>query len=305
MAIRTEFLRGGFDADLALLEYNVPGSVEGANTYKSERPRPRGQLRCKGLEHMPTVVRPNTEQDLKKENGCPCRPGLRARGRRIRDREGCLGPREAGEHLRQLVVEVARGVEHSPDDPQRLRPTAVACEAPRDQGVVVGPHGPVVVPKGVVPRVRGRHRADPPARPEVLSHQLVDDGVGPLRQHDPAPEEVADVRGERVDAALFTVEPERVEAAALLAPEGAVELPAQPLRLLLEPRREPALAPHFSTELRRAAFRVVDVALNLARRDRRLGKGAVVEELRVVRVLPRLVHEPALRAATVLDEAVA
>jgi hypothetical protein len=55
---------------------------------------------------------------------------------------------------------------------------------------------------------------------------LIDDGVGSLRRDDSAPEEMADVRRERVDAALVAVERERVEAAALLAPEGAVELHA-------------------------------------------------------------------------------
>ena len=54
------------------------------------------------------------------------------------------------------------------------------------------------------------------------------------------------------------------------------------------------------------ALRVVHVALYLARRDRHLRKPAVVEALRVARVLPRLVVEPALGArARVLDEPIA
>ena len=56
---------------------------------------------------------------------------------------------------------------------------------------------------------------------------------------------------------------------------------------------ELAVAPHLARELGHPALRVVDVALHLARRDRRRRDRAVAEALRVARVLPGLVVEPA------------
>src|SRR6266508_4427275 len=58
-------------------------------------------------------------------------------------------------------------------------------------------------------------------------------------------------------------------------------------------------------ELRRPPLSVVDVPLHFAGRDRSLRQAPVVEELRVSGVLPRLVDEPTLGTALVLDEAVA
>ena len=122
---------------------------------------------------------------------------------------------------------------------------------------------------------------------------------------DPAPQEMADVRRERVDPVLLAVERERVEAAALLAPERLVEALAQLGRLALEPVGQVAVAPDLARQLGHPQLRVVDVALHLARRDRPGRLAPVVEELGVVGVLPGLVLEPALRPPVVLDEPVA
>src|SRR5207342_133149 len=102
-----------------------------------------------------------------------------------------------------------------------------------------------------------------------------------------------DVGAERIDLLLVRVERESVETAALLDPERLVEAPAQLLRLPVEPRGELTVAPDLAGKLRDSPLRVVDVALHLARSDRRARKRAVVEALRVPRVLPRLVVEPA------------
>src|SRR6476660_4391935 len=115
---------------------------------------------------------------------------------------------------------------------------------------------------------------------------------------------MADVRAERVDLLLVAVEREDVEAAALLVPECLVEACAQLIGLPVEPLRKLALAPDFARELGHTAFRVVDVALGLDRRDRWVRKRPVRVALRVPRVLPRLVGEAGVVAALVLDEAV-
>ena len=245
------------------------------------------------------------EQHLQEQHGRAGRPGLRPCRGRVRDREGRRAARQPGEHLRQLEVEEGGRLEHPPDDPQRLLPVPVARKPRRDQGVVVGPDGAVVVRERAVPRVVGGHRADAPARPERAVGQRRDHLLGPLRRDDPAPEQVPDVGAHRVDALLLGVERERVVPAALVDPERLVEALLQLDGLGLEPLGELRIAPGLAGELRHPLLRVVDVPLHLAGCDRRRREPAVREALRVAGVLPRLVLEPALRPAPVLDEAVA
>ena len=78
------------------------------------------------------------------------------------------------------------------------------------------PDGSVVVRERAVAGVCRRHRPHAPARPELLAHEAVDDRVDAMLGDDPAPQEMADVRRERVDPVLLAVERERVEAAAVL-----------------------------------------------------------------------------------------
>ena len=113
-----------------------------------------------------------------------------------------------------------------------------------------------------------------------------------------------DVRSQRVHGLLVPVEGERVVPTARVAPECLVEARAQLLGVPLEPLGELPLAPDLARELGEPDLGVVDVALHLARRDRRLGVPPVMEELRVARVLPRLVEQPVRRAPLILDEAV-
>ena len=82
------------------------------------------------------------------------RPRLRARGRRIGDRERRLRSAHPREDLRQLVVEVLRGGEHPLDDTLRLGPARVAREPGGDDRVVVRPDRAVVVRERVVAGVR-------------------------------------------------------------------------------------------------------------------------------------------------------
>src|SRR5215210_4379509 len=102
---------------------------------------------------------------------------------------------------------------------------------------------------------------------------------------------MADVRRDGVDLALLPVEREGVEAPPLLAPEHLVEALAKRRCIRFEALRELALAPDPPSELGEAPLCVVDIGLHLARRDRPFRHAPVVEELRVPRVLPGLVHE--------------
>ena len=212
--------------------------------------------------------RPSSSRSM--QHGRAGRPRLRPGGRRIRDRERRLVAVEAREDLGQRPVEIPSRLEQRPRDPVDVSGMAAARQAPGAERRVVGPDRAVVVAERVVGGVPGRHRADPPARPELVAHQPARDRVDPLGRDDPAPEQVADVRAERVDAPLLAVERERVVAAAVLDPERLVEAAPQLGRLRLEPGGERIVAPDGARELGDPQLRVVDVALHLGRRDRRL-----------------------------------
>src|SRR3954454_9528336 len=221
----TSRLAGGH---LAVLQAHVPGAAERTYTAEADGARPRGQLeRRDGLEHLASPVGLEAEQDLQQEHRRARGPGLRPRGRWILDRERRVASREAREHLRELVAERARRVEHRAHDAVRLRPARVPRQAPGAERVVVWPDGAVVVAEGVESRVAAGHRPDAPAGPQLLPHQPVDDGVDAFRRDDATPQQVADVRAQRVDLLLLTVERERVVAAAIVDPERLVEAPAQ------------------------------------------------------------------------------
>ena len=169
----------------------------------------------------------------------------------------------------------------------------------------MGPDRAVVIRERVVAGVARGHGAHAPTGPELVSHQLVDDRVDAFRRDDAAPEQMADVRAERVDLPLVAVERQRVVAAALLDPEGLVEAVTQLGCLALEAIGELAVTPYVTRDIDEPSFRVVHVTLHLAWSDRRLCQRAVVKALRIPRVLPGLVVEPTLGPALVLDEPVA
>ena len=152
-------------------------------------------------------------------------------------------PRHAGEDLRQLVVEVRGRLEHALHDLLGLGPAAVAGEAERDQGVVVGPDGAVVVrervvagvPEDIVRTPQPDHSSSPISRSTTASRAL--------RRDDAAPQQVAHVRAHRVDGLLVAVERKRVVAAALVDPVRVVERSAAaPSPLCRAGRRAPGRA---------------------------------------------------------------
>src|SRR5690606_2364889 len=100
----------------------------------------------------------------------------------------------------------------------------------------------------------------------------------------------------------LAVERDRVRAE-VVAPEKLVEARLERRRLAIEPFRDGWLADRAS-EPRRAAFRVVYVALHLAERDRARRERAVGVRHAVVRILPSLIREPARRLPKILDETV-
>src|SRR5262249_60033942 len=121
---------------------------------------------------------------------------------------------------------------------------------------------------GLVAGIPRGHGPPPPPRPELLANQRVADRIAPLGGDDPAPEQVADVRAERIALPLLAVEREHVVPAPTICPKPFVERASQLLGVSLEAVGEHAVTPAPAAPLGRAAPRVVDRALHLAGRDR-------------------------------------
>ncbi|HZT90402.1 MAG TPA: hypothetical protein VFA05_00010 [Gaiellaceae bacterium] len=273
-----------------MLDAHRPRLPERAHVVEAQPLGPIGEADRRRGQHACVAIGLEAEQRAQQQDRGRRRPRLRARRRRILDRDARAAAGEAGEDLRQPVLELRRGLDRPADQQVQLPDAAGVREPPRDQGVVVRPHRAVVVDERVVALLVRGERAHAPPRPEAVAQQHVDDGVAALRRHDAAPEQMAHVRGDGVDRALVAVEAERVEA---VDPERIVEAAPQLRRIPLEPVREQVVAPHLARELGEPQLRVVDVALHLDGRDRRLGQRPVVEHHRAVRVLPRLVPDPA------------
>src|SRR5919201_1688666 len=245
------------------------------------------------------------EQDAQEEKRRARRPRLRARRRRVLHREARPRAPIAREHLRQAEAEVRRRFERRARHARGLIAEAVARKPVCDERVVVWPDGAVVVADRVVAGLAFGHRAHAPTREEGGPEEMRGDLGRLVLVHDAAPEQVPDVRGDAVDAALLAVEGER-EAAPLRDPEILVEATLQLGRLALEAHGELVVVPVLAREPRATHLYVVDVALDLARRDRPLGDRAVGEADRVPRVLPALVLESRLDITPlVFDVAVA
>ena len=110
-----------------------------------------------------------------------------------------------------------------------------------------------------------------PAGEEPRSQELCRDRLGFGLVDDAAPEQVAVVRGQRVDLVALRVEREG-EVLAVRDPEVAVEAALEVGGLLLEPVGERRVLPDEARQAGAAHLRVVGVALELARRAREAGQ---------------------------------
>src|SRR5512133_3448080 len=111
--------------------------------------------------------------------------------------------------------------------------------------------------------------------------------LGLLLVDDAAPEQVTDVRGQRVDPLALLVERERV-VLAVVDPVVAVEPSLEIGRLPLELVGELRVLPDLPSEPGAAHLRVVRIPLELTGRAREAGQPAVAERDRVPGVLPAL-----------------
>src|SRR5262249_10751113 len=113
-------------------------------------------------------------------------------------------------------------VEEGAHDALRLLTSTGLREAERDERVVMGPDGAVVVLERVERGLVGGERADPPAGPERSRDELRGNLRNAVAGNDAAPQQMAHVGRERVDRPLVGVEAERIPAA-FRQPERRVE----------------------------------------------------------------------------------
>ena len=234
------------------------------------------------------------------------RPGLRARRRRERDRDGRHATREAGEDLRQTVLEVrCRGEDRGGDRARRVV-VAVAREAGGDQRVLVRPDRAGVVAERVVAGLARRRACGRPSRSRAARRAAA------RRWRPPRPRRGSPTTaggrcsrsGCRPGACRRRARARGSRARASRSRGGSASR-RSPARCSRR-SRERGVAPDLAREPRAAPLRVVDVALDLAGRDRPARERAVGELDRVPAVLPALVDQAGGRvAALVFDVAVA
>src|SRR5689334_18391969 len=100
---------------------------------------------------------------------------------------------------------MGRRVEDRARDLVRLAPESVALQTERDDAVVVGPDRPALVGDRVERGILGAQGSDSPAPEQVLCEKATSDGRRPVLRHDLAPEELAGVRGDRLNLLLTRV----------------------------------------------------------------------------------------------------
>src|SRR6185503_3642899 len=120
--------------------------------------------------------------------------------------------------------EVRGRFENAERDARRLLPVAIAAQAPGDERVVEGPHGAHVVADRVVATLALGHRAYAPSGEEPIAQQVASAGARLVLVGDATPQQMPDVRGQRIDLAFLAVERQREEAA-LGDPVVGVEAP--------------------------------------------------------------------------------
>ena len=155
-------------------------------------------------------------------NGAPVDQACGLHGGRVLHRVLRRRARVAAERLGEAAVEEVGRVEDAGRDARGFVLEPVSAQSPGDERVVEGPHGADVVADRVAADLAFGQGADAPTREQARPHEVPHDGLGLRLVDDPAPQQVAVVRGERVDLAAVRVERDG-EVLAVVDPEVAVE----------------------------------------------------------------------------------
>src|SRR5256714_10540974 len=140
--------------------------------------------------------------------------------------------------------------------------------------------------------------APAPAGKGFFAHQVAQNSLCLVILDDPAPEQVPDVRGQRINLAPITIDGE-CEEFTIFEPVVLVEASFQFGSFLLQLFCKCRVVPELPGEARTAALRVIDVALDLACCARQARDRAIGELDGVPGVLPALVLQPRLLVAAV------
>src|SRR5260370_5652610 len=145
------------------------------------------------------------ERDTEQEKRRPGRPGLRAAGRRIRDRILGQAPGVAAESLGKSAGEDFRRFQNSGDYVGSFFFETVTTQTPGNERVVERPDRAHVVSDRVVPRFALRERAHAPSGEQPRAKQMPRERAGLRLIDDSAPQEVPIVRSERVHLAAVGI----------------------------------------------------------------------------------------------------
>src|SRR5215470_7150716 len=232
--------------------------------------------RQRRVDEQAVADRLQSQESPQEQQRSASRPRLGTARRRVLDRELRLRPRVPCERLGKAAMEVLRRLQNSHRNPCGFVAISVTPQTPRDEGVVERPYGPDVIADGVVAALARGHGADAPSREELVAEQVIDTGASLVLVDDPAPEQVPDVRSERIDLALLAVEGQGKELA-LGDPVVRVEAPLEIGGLGGEALGRPLIAPDLAREPGAAALGIVGIPLELAggarqRRQRTVGE---------------------------------
>src|SRR5215510_9067779 len=121
---------------------------------------------------------------------------------------------------------------------------------------------------------------------------------------DPTPEQMPDIRGQRIDLTLLSIERQGKELL-LRNPKILVEFLFELSGLPLQPISSLSISPEFPGESRTTTLRVIHISLDLAGGDWLGCQGSIGKDDRVPRVFPTLILDSVLSVpALVLNVAV-
>src|SRR5262249_55689639 len=142
-----------------------------------------------------------------------------------------------------------------------------------------------------------------PAARHILLHQPLRHSRGALGARDPRPQAVAGIRYDRANRLLAGIQPKAV-CAFFFHPEHVLASLLQLLGLLAQ-RTSALTSAKRLEDLGHAPLGIVDIALELAERDRRRSPVAGGIDYSIARVLPALVLQSLRRASQVFLKAIA
>src|SRR5262249_14390226 len=175
--------------------------VQERNVTDSDRER--------GIDDEQVFDRLEAEHRAKEQEGRPGRPGLGAACRRGLDGLPRQASRVAAKRRGKAAFEELGRFEDPGCDLRSLFLEAIPAEPPGDERVVERPDGADVVADRVVAAFALGEGADAPPREEPRAEQVARDRLRLRLVDDAAPEQMADVRAQRIDLLPVGIERER------------------------------------------------------------------------------------------------